>query len=313
MLTHTYTQKLYKLSMPEKNVDLSAHKMSWNSRKKLNFAQHCKQIGTHTIRVHAQKNLFKPQPEGYPVEWWMMHLFFCESTSLELNFCYSSLDLSCGYFQGWAQTTPDPPCTGGFLHFTQSAFFLFVLFLILVYLAGEKTQKVFNLPTSRGVSHTFALLPKPKRPGFTPDIAIQGSLGGDRSPLLPPKSPGSYQSEEQCSPPLLVPVFHRLHCVPEAFTTTGEWVPPRDQTVPWHLVGSLLPAVWGMHPGNKGGDKSLSPQSWQWASKKCCRISSWDTGHWGSLAGSNISLCWHRLSRLLSKGWAPRTKGSHLM
>jgi hypothetical protein len=29
--------------MPEKNVNLSTHKMSWNSRIKLNFAQSCKQ------------------------------------------------------------------------------------------------------------------------------------------------------------------------------------------------------------------------------------------------------------------------------
>jgi hypothetical protein len=42
-------------------------------------------------------------------------------------------------------------------------------------------------------------------------------------------------------------------------------------------------------------------------------ISSWDTRHWGSLAGSNIFLCWHRLSGLESTGWALRTKGSHLI
>jgi hypothetical protein len=36
-------------------------------------------------------------------------------------------------------------------------------------------------------------------------------------------------------------------------------------------------------------------------------------GHWGCLAGSNILLCQHRLSKLVSKGWAPRTKGSHLI
>jgi hypothetical protein len=42
-------------------------------------------------------------------------------------------------------------------------------------------------------------------------------------------------------------------------------------------------------------------------------ISSWDRVHWGSLEGSNILLCQHRLSGLVSKGWAPRTKRSHLM
>jgi hypothetical protein len=42
-------------------------------------------------------------------------------------------------------------------------------------------------------------------------------------------------------------------------------------------------------------------------------ISYWDTEHWSSLAGSNVLLCWHRLRGLVSKGWAPRTKGSHLI
>jgi hypothetical protein len=56
------------------------------------------------------------------------------------------LNLSCGYFLRKAQ--PLHPSTGGFLHFTQSAFFLLVLFPILVYLAGEKTWYVLNLPNS---------------------------------------------------------------------------------------------------------------------------------------------------------------------
>jgi hypothetical protein len=86
-----------------------------------------------------KKPLFKPYPEDYLAQWWMMPLFSCESPSLELNFCYPSLKLGCGYFPGKAQTPP-PPSTGDFLHFTQSAFFLLVLFPILVYLAGEKTQ-----------------------------------------------------------------------------------------------------------------------------------------------------------------------------
>jgi hypothetical protein len=42
-------------------------------------------------------------------------------------------------------------------------------------------------------------------------------------------------------------------------------------------------------------------------------ISSWNRGHSGSLAGSNILLCQHKPSRLMSKGWALRTKGSHLV
>jgi hypothetical protein len=36
-------------------------------------------------------------------------------------------------------------------------------------------------------------------------------------------------------------------------------------------------------------------------------------GHWGSLAGTNVLLCQHRTSKLMSKGWALRTKRSHLI
>jgi hypothetical protein len=42
-------------------------------------------------------------------------------------------------------------------------------------------------------------------------------------------------------------------------------------------------------------------------------ISSWVTVHWGSLAGTNILLCHHRPSWLVSKGWALRTKRSLLI
>jgi hypothetical protein len=42
-------------------------------------------------------------------------------------------------------------------------------------------------------------------------------------------------------------------------------------------------------------------------------IISRDRGHWGSLAGSNVLLCRHRPSRLVSKVWAPRTTESHLI
>jgi hypothetical protein len=73
------------------------------------------------------------------------------------------------------------------LYFTQSACFLFVLFPILVYLAGERTGRCFTSLIPRGVSHTFTLLPKPERHIFTPGKVTQGSLGGDQAPLLLPK------------------------------------------------------------------------------------------------------------------------------
>jgi hypothetical protein len=52
----------------------------------------------------------------------------------------------------------------------------------------------------------------------------------------------------------------------------------------------------------------------QTSSQTCCRIlNDRETEHWGSSAGSNILLCWCRLSGLVSKGWALRTKGAYLI
>jgi hypothetical protein len=42
-------------------------------------------------------------------------------------------------------------------------------------------------------------------------------------------------------------------------------------------------------------------------------VVSWGTWLWVRLAGSNILLCQCRLSGLIFKGWAPRTKGCHLI
>jgi hypothetical protein len=48
--------------------------------------------------------------------------------------------------------------------------------------------------------------------------------------------------------------------------------------------------------------------------KKCCgKFASWDTELLRQIAGSNILLCQHRPSGLMSKGWALRTKESHLI
>jgi hypothetical protein len=79
--------------MPEKNATLSMHKISWNSRSKLNLAQCFKQVDTHKIKVYSQKKILKLYPESYLVEWWMMHLVSCEFSSLKLNFYYPPLTL----------------------------------------------------------------------------------------------------------------------------------------------------------------------------------------------------------------------------
>jgi hypothetical protein len=42
-------------------------------------------------------------------------------------------------------------------------------------------------------------------------------------------------------------------------------------------------------------------------------FASWDRGLLRQLIGSHVLLCQHRLSELMSKGWAPRTKGFHLI
>jgi hypothetical protein len=81
----------------------------------------------------------------------------------------------------------------------------------------------------------------------------------------------------------------------------------------WCLEGSLLLAVQGMHPSNKGGEKPPSPKSWTRASRNVAGFLNRDMGHQGSSAGSNLLLSWHRLSKLKSKGRALRTKGSHLI
>jgi hypothetical protein len=74
-----------------------------------------------------------------------------------------------------------------FLPFTQSVVFLLVFFPILVYLAGEKNPVRYSISLiPRGVTHTFAPLPKLERPSFTPDGVTRVSSGrwSDSSSVL---------------------------------------------------------------------------------------------------------------------------------
>jgi hypothetical protein len=119
-----------------------------------------------------------------------------------------------------------------------------------------------------------------------------------------------------CAPlPLLVPVPHWVPlCI---------WGP--HPNLPWGWIplwiklpiGAWWDLLWqskGTHPGDKGGDNSLSPKSQITSFQEMLReFASWDTGLLRQLAGSNVLLCQHRLSRHMSKGWAPRTKESHLI
>jgi hypothetical protein len=137
------------------------------------------------------------------VEWWIMHLFSFESPSLELNFCYLSINLCCGSFQGRAQTSLHPSFER-ILHFIQSAFFHCCCFSSWSILLVRKPCRCSTSLIHRGVSPTFAPLSKPESLGFTPDRITWGSLGGDQSPLLPLEAglnsnSGSYQSDKWCS------------------------------------------------------------------------------------------------------------------
>jgi hypothetical protein len=65
------------------------YKMGWNSRSKLNFVHCFKPIHTHTqleCTLKKRKKKFKLYPEGYLVEWWMMHLFSWESSPFGTEF-----------------------------------------------------------------------------------------------------------------------------------------------------------------------------------------------------------------------------------
>jgi hypothetical protein len=107
--------------------------------------------------------------------------------------------------------------------------------------------------------------------------------------------------------PLLAPTPHPVPLCIWALTKTY-W---EDESLLWIKLSigvwwDLLPVVCGTHPGDKGGEKkSQSLQYWQCTPKKCYRKQRYGTLR----CGSNSLLCWHRLSGLMSKGWALRKKG----
>jgi hypothetical protein len=52
-------------------------------------------------------------------------------------------------------------------------------------------------------------------------------------------------------------------------------------------------------------------EKWDFQQMKC--YGKLEERHGTLRQGSNALLCWHRLSKFVSKSWAPRTKGSQLM
>jgi hypothetical protein len=134
---------------------------------------------------------------------------------------------------------------------------------------GLCTHLAVGLYLRLALSHTLtqpntsAPLPEPERHGFTPKKQLLGCLIGSK-PVFPSASEaglnshmGSYQSDEQCSPPLAVSCTSPGSIVcpgPRPNSLRGR-VPSPDQAIYWHLAGSLLLTVQGTHPSNKGGEK----------------------------------------------------------
>jgi hypothetical protein len=75
----------------------------------------------------------------------------------------------------------------------------------------------------------------------------------------------------------------------------------------------LLPAPWGMHPDDKGGDNSPSFIIPDEPPSNVARNYELRYESLRQISSKQCLLCWHRLSGLVSKGWVPRTKGSHLI
>jgi hypothetical protein len=86
---------------------------------------------THThlkCTLKKKEKIFKLYPEGYPVEWWVMYLFFWESPF-------------------------------------GTEFFVIHPLTSVVTISWGKLKPLLTL---RGVLHIFALFPEPERHGFTP-------------------------------------------------------------------------------------------------------------------------------------------------
>jgi hypothetical protein len=126
-------------------------------------------------------------------------------------------------------------------------------------------------------------------------------------------NPSSYQSDEWCSPFLAgscASLGSVMHLRPP-LQPSGRMTLHLDQAAWW----DLLLVVWGgMHPGDKGGDNPPSLQSQITSPQEVLQeFASWDMGLLRQWAGSKVLLCQHRLSGLMSEGWALRTKRSHLI
>jgi hypothetical protein len=126
------------------------------------------------------------------------------------------------------------------------------------------SQEKLNLPNTQSCLTHCCPLPKPERPSFFSVRVTWGSLGGDHSPLLPPKAGlnsnlGSYQSDEQCSPPLTGCCASPGSLYIWTFTPTHwEDEPLLQIKLSVGACSDLLLVVWRLHPSNKGGEKKIT-------------------------------------------------------
>jgi hypothetical protein len=117
----------------------------------------------------------------------MMHLFSCESPSLEMNFCYPYLNLSCGCFPGRAKAPSHqqlevlcilPKVRSSYMCCSPTWSVLLV----------RKPDRCWTSLFSGGVSPTFVLFPKHERHSFTSDRVTSVTAGRWSASLPPPKS-----------------------------------------------------------------------------------------------------------------------------
>jgi hypothetical protein len=167
----------------------------------------------------------------------------------------------------------------------------------------KKPSRCSTSLISGGVSHTFAPLPKPERPSFTPDRVIRGSLGGGQFPFCLLKAGLLFK-------PGFLPVwwaglqigswaFSGFLCATE--TCFPRQVPPSDQQICWDRWAGDVKSCWR-------GENTVS-ESWR-NSQKCYGNLKLRHGTPRLFRKQYLLAFQQWLSRVTSKDWAPSTKGS---
>jgi hypothetical protein len=85
--------------------------------------------------------------------------------------------------------------------------------------------------------------------------------------------------------------------------------PPPDQSVHWHLMGPPRVCTGGGTLLTGRWQPTLCLQSQASPQEILQEVASWDTRHWGNLAGSSVLSHQHRLRRIMSKCCAQEQRG----